>query len=55
MVERICDRVGIIREGELVTVEDIDDLKEGALRSLEIQFAERPPEERFKGLPGVKK
>lgn len=53
VVERICDRVGIIRQGELIAVEEIDDLKEGTLRSLEIQFAEKPPEERFKKLPGV--
>ena len=53
VVERICDRVGIIRKGKLVTVEEIEDLKEGTLRSLEIQFAERPPEDRFKDLPGV--
>ncbi|MBS3737297.1 MAG: ABC transporter ATP-binding protein [Candidatus Bipolaricaulota bacterium] len=53
VVERICDRVGIIRKGELVAVEEIDDLKEGMLRSLELQFAERPPEERFIALPGV--
>lgn len=53
VVERICDRVAIIRKGELVAVEEIDDLKEGMLRSIEIQFAERPPEEKFKKLPGV--
>lgn len=53
VVERICDRVGIIRKGELVAVEEIEDLKEGTLRSLEIQFAERPPEDRFLNLPGV--
>ncbi len=53
VVERICDRVGIIRQGELIAVEEIDDLKEGTLRSLEIQFAEKPPEESFKKLPGV--
>jgi len=53
VVERICDRVAIIRQGELVAVEEIDDLKEGMLRSLEIQFGERPPEEQFKELPGV--
>ena len=53
VVERICDRVGIIRKGKLVTVEEIDDLKKGTLRSLEIQFAEPPPEDRFKNLPGV--
>lgn len=53
VVERICDRVGIIRKGELVAVEEIEDLKEGMLRSLEIKFAKRPPEERFLNLPGV--
>lgn len=53
VVERICDRVGIIRKGKLVTVEEIEDLKKDTLRSLEIQFAERPPEERFQNLPGV--
>lgn len=53
VVERICDRVAIIRKGELVAVEEIDDLKKGMLRSIEIQFAERPPEEQFKQLPGV--
>ena len=53
VVERICDRVGIIRKGKLVAVEEIDDLKEGMLRSLEIQFAERPTEGRFRKLPGV--
>lgn len=53
VVERICDRVGIIRQGELVAVEEIEDLKEGTLRSLEIQFAERPPKDRFLNLPGV--
>ncbi|MFP4647532.1 MAG: ATP-binding cassette domain-containing protein [Candidatus Acetothermia bacterium] len=53
VVERICDRVGIIRQGELVAVEEVEDLKEGTLRSLEIQFAQRPPEEQFTKLPGV--
>lgn len=53
VVERICDRVGIIRQGKLVAVEEVDDLKEETLRNLEIQFGERPPEERFENLPGV--
>lgn len=53
VVERICDRVGIIREGELVAVEEVEDLKAGALRSLEIYFAEKPPEDQFKNVSGV--
>lgn len=53
VVERICDRVGIIRKGKLVAVEDVDDLKAGALRNLEIYFGEKPPKEEFADLPGV--
>ena len=38
-VERVCDRVGIIHEGRLIAVEDIDVLKARAIRRLEIHFA----------------
>jgi ABC-2 type transport system ATP-binding protein len=37
-VERLCDRVGIIREGHLATVADIGELKAKALRRLEFHF-----------------
>ncbi|MBC7247912.1 MAG: ABC transporter ATP-binding protein [Actinobacteria bacterium] len=53
-VERMCDRVGIIREGSLVAVDDIENLKEKALRRLEIHFASPVPVEEFRGLPGVR-
>jgi len=53
-VERMCDRVGIIREGSLVTVDDIENLKEKALRKLEIHFASPVPEEAFADISGVK-
>ncbi|MBI4259486.1 MAG: ABC transporter ATP-binding protein [Actinobacteria bacterium] len=53
-VERVCDRVGIIREGRLVAVEDVGDLMARALRSIEIQFAGPVPSEAFAGLPGIK-
>ena len=53
-VERVCDRVGIIREGRLVTVEHIADLKARALRRLEIAFEQPVPAEAFENLPGVK-
>lgn len=52
-VERICDRVGIIRNGELITVEDVSALKERALHQLEFHFAEPVPEGVFSNLPGV--
>ena len=53
-VERICDRVGIIREGELATVEDVHVLKDRALHQLEFRFAKSVPPQVFASLPGVR-
>lgn len=52
-VERICDRIGIIREGRLIAVEDVGELKSRALRSVEIHFAHQAPGDAFADLPGV--
>ena len=54
VVERVCDRVGIIRRGELVTVEDVNALRERALHQLEFHFATSVPLEAFAGVPGVR-
>ncbi|MGD0863537.1 MAG: ABC transporter ATP-binding protein [Candidatus Limnocylindrales bacterium] len=53
-VEHLCDRVGIIREGRLLAVELIADLKGRALRRLEIHFAGPVNADVFAGLPGVR-
>ncbi len=53
-VERVCDRVGIIRQGELVTVEDINALRERALHQLEFHFSTSVPPEAFDNLTGVR-
>ena len=53
-VERVCDRVGIIRNGELITLEDVGALKERALHQLEVHFAASVPKEAFSNLPGVR-
>jgi ABC-2 type transport system ATP-binding protein len=53
-VERLCDRVGIIREGHLATVADIGELKAKALRRIEFHFDEPVPASAFEHLPGVK-
>jgi len=53
-VERVCDRVGIIREGRLMAVEEIPALKARALRRLEIHFAAPVPKEAFANLAGVR-
>ena len=52
-VERIADRVGIVREGRLVVVEGLEALKAKALRRLEIHFAGPVPSVEFAALPGV--
>ena len=57
-VERICDRVGIIRDGELATVENTDSLINKAFRHVMLEFADAVSAEesrRFEGLEGVEK
>ena len=53
-VERLCDRVGIIREGRLVAVESIASLKERAVQQLEIEFAAPVEPGGFAGSPNVR-
>jgi ABC-2 type transport system ATP-binding protein len=52
-VERVCDRIGIVRGGRLVVVEAVEVLKERAHRTLEFTFATPVSAEAFSGLPGV--
>jgi ABC-2 type transport system ATP-binding protein len=53
-VEKVCDRVGIIRQGKLITVETIESLKSHSIRQLEIHFAAPVPKEKFVNIPGVR-
>ena len=54
-VERVADRVGIIRHGTLVAVESIADLKARALRRIEFRFAAPLTDVNpFTQVPGVK-
>ena len=53
-VEKVCDRVGIIRQGKLVTVETIETLKSHSVRQLEIHFARAIPIEKFNNVPGIR-
>ena len=54
VVERLCDRVGIIREGRLVDLVEVASLKERALRRLEVRFASPPPLGAFAGVSGLR-
>ncbi len=53
-IQRLCDRVGIIRQGRLLAVETVSDLKRRAIRRLELRFAEPVTAERFARVPGVR-
>ncbi len=53
-VERICDRVGIIRGGRLVAVETTDTLIDKSFRHVVLTFAEDVDPKPFEALPGVR-
>lgn len=53
-VERVADRVGIIRKGRLVVVETIDALKAKAIRSVTMDFAEDIDPSIFEGVDGIR-
>ena len=52
-VERTCDRVAIIREGRLVTVDRVDALRDLAHHEVELRFAAPVAVDAFEALPGV--
>jgi ABC-2 type transport system ATP-binding protein len=52
-VGRVADRVGILRDGRLVRVEDVHDLEAQALREVHVHFADPPPDDVFADVPGV--
>jgi ABC-2 type transport system ATP-binding protein len=53
-VERVCDRVGIVREGRLVAVETTDTLLNIAFRHMSLTFDGPVDPEPFAALPGVR-
>jgi ABC-2 type transport system ATP-binding protein len=52
-VQQTADRVGIIREGRLVAVERVEDLRERSVRRIEIQFEAPVTAQEFSVLPAV--
>jgi ABC-2 type transport system ATP-binding protein len=52
-VEQTCHRVAIIREGQLVRVGSVEELKDIKRQEITITFANAVPIEAFKGLAGV--
>ena len=46
-VQAVCDRVGIIREGQLVKTDSVETLTEQQFKRLQIGFRELPPADAF--------
>jgi ABC-2 type transport system ATP-binding protein len=53
-VQRVADRVGIIRHGKLIAVEGVADLRSKAIRTVTMVFAEPVDGAEFSGVPGVR-
>ena len=53
-VEQVADRVAILREGRLVAVDSLENLRRVAVKRLELEFAAPPPLARFQALLGVR-
>lgn len=52
-VQRVCDRVAFIRNGELVEVNKVSSLRTSSVQEFEIHFAKGVPEDLFKGAKSV--
>lgn len=52
-VEKVCQRVAVIRSGELITVEAVEALREKAGQQVTVDFDEAVAEEELSRIPGV--
>jgi len=53
-VQKVCDSVGIIRDGKLVAERSLADLERDAAHTFEVTFAEEPPLKELERVAGVK-
>ncbi len=52
-VEKVCHRVAVIRQGELVTVEEVEALREKAGQRVTVEFGDAVTDEELARIPGV--
>ena len=53
-VQRVADRVAVIREGRLMLTQSVDELRRTALTRVEATFARPPDDDAFAGIPGAR-
>ena len=52
-VEAVCDRVGIIREGELIQTAPVQDLTKQTFKRIRLELRKNPPDDCFSTINGV--
>src|SRR5262249_40211606 len=52
-VEKVCQRVAVIRQGELVTVDEVEKLREKAGQRVTVEFGDAVIDEELERIPGV--
>jgi ABC-2 type transport system ATP-binding protein len=52
-VQQVADRAGIVREGRLVAVDDVDELRSRAIRNVRIVFADEVAAKEFEAIDEV--
>jgi len=52
-VDAVCDKVGVIREGEVVAVETIEKFKEKTGQLMRVKFEKMPDKDLFQGIEGI--
>ena len=53
-VQRVADRVGIIRSGKLIALETIASLRGKGIRKIELELPSEPQESVFEGITGIR-
>ncbi len=53
-VQRVADRVGIIRHGHLIALENVADLRSRAMRHVELEFFDTAPADALAAVTGVR-
>jgi beta-exotoxin I transport system ATP-binding protein len=53
-VQRVADRVGVVRDGRLILAEPVETLRARAFTRVEVTFASAPPVQAFRGIPAVR-
>lgn len=53
--DKLCDRVGIVRGGKLLQIQDIDEFKEKNIRDIHLETTESIPFAELQSITGIKK